>query len=417
MRRYVILMMLIALLSGVGCDKGNDDIQALGNPVKIKPVTTTSLTVNIAVPSKLNALESLDEIRAAISEKDPHIITKLTIDGKLFMQKYSPVVDGKASIMFSGLPNQGKVKIDVFFMNCRTEYGTRYYGLGDLSGQGEQTINVYPEGYEGSSDGMWLKLLPHKDGMGVMTFLDNGDPVGIGFDGYATNYLTGEKYFKVSDFRDYTTAEQDGFSPSDIAYYEGQFILGGSNMLYKISSDYKTKTQFVGEDWKHALPNDGDPISTATLKTIGDLQVQNGRLYVHCGLSTLIEIGKTNVSIIGQRYSNSLTVTQSGEAFLLSCITPEQKRTVCRVDSNGQANEQVGKASDDVPRNLIEYKDGYLIAYDDAIYYVTKSGESTQWFDTERDEFNNKHRWRIFKNAQGKIYIISDVYRKVWEVQ
>ena len=80
------------------------------------------------------------------------------------------------------------------------------------------------------------------------------------------------------------------WGPRDVAYLNGSFYLCGDNKIYKISSDYKSKTLIAGIPNQYGIPTDGDVAVNAKLKNVNDMQAIDGKLYAHVGYSTLIEV-------------------------------------------------------------------------------------------------------------------------------
>jgi hypothetical protein len=339
----------------------------------------------------------------------PTASATLFVDGIVAQRKSAPVVNGSVTLTFTGVQDSGTARLDLELIGCSVSGVTFFTGTSQIT---QNTVIVlspsYPAGSNRTSDGKLLVEIGSDD-IGRIAFNDLGQPIGFATDRWVTNYETGEK---LLDLR--TVDYESGINTEDLAYLNGLFYFGGGSTLSTFNPTTK-EWKMYGSPQLPVPTFDGDKLDSATFKTVNDLQVYNGHLFMQSNYQQIAELvdGVFKVQSAPKTIER-FCVTETGEVLVMNYYNDQGKPDVCRW--NNGSPTPIGAQNDKGQYSMIAYRDGYLISRpEDIVYFDGQT--TTTWLTPSMIDAPYFGAFYIYKNQVGQIYVCNEGSNKIWKVQ
>ena len=375
-------------------------------------VGNSTVTASLAIPADS---ATLSNIRAAAAQA--YGVGKLFVDGELFQTKTVNVSNNALTFTFTGVKDSGTAKIEIELFNCHVYGVTKFEKSGAISASLTLTPDkIFPADAKKTADGRVLKELPGTCYGGWLTFNELGQPIGKTSDNYIQNYSTGQKYFKWSDL---------AHGAADIAYLNGDMYLSNTSAIYKITN-YSVKSDYIGVYDTYGKITDGVNISAAKISGVTDMQVINNKLYFQDSqYGQILRVDGNIITVVTDLGVNfdRFTITEDGSVFALNY--PLDANTSAAVRVLGNAVAEVIYTADtsagntgmhEIPETLVKYGNSYLISAFDKIYLVN-NGVKSVWLAKSDIAPNHFPKLRIYKNANGHVFVTDETLNKIWLVQ
>jgi hypothetical protein len=247
-----------------------------------------------------------------------------------------------------------------------------------------------------------------------VSFNDLGQPIGMGNDGYVTNFITNQKYVNLSGLK----VNGNDVIPQSIVWYDGKIIIAGQNMVYQVNPGTGAASEFSGDFDSNVPTISGSTLADATFTTLRDAEVIGGKLYLTGNYNQIIRLdGDTFNVVTTVNNFDEFSITEDGEIFLLNFSDGIKYHIAKLIGSDPviQPDLDLPAPGGLATRNIVKYKDGYLRGIHGKILYI-KNGAATTWLDTAAIKGSSDGDFSIYKNHLGEIYVISDEKNKIWKL-
>ncbi len=446
MRIFKILIAVTLMSLGLsGCffkSKGSNPIGPVLPPENINVISETAetgdanLKIQIAFPNDYYSQKALDEtiaksgsatvsfvlannkIRASAAY--PQIMASLFVNDLLHSKKSFAVNGSSAEISFTNLPNTGSARVDLELFSCNIRGFTKFSGSGDLGANASiSVLPIVPDGALVTADYHMLreigvKPITYFEGPmhnPKLSFNELGQPLGVTTDGYITNMITNQKFFKM--YQPIQISEDRIWSPQHFAYLNGEFIVAGSELIYKVSLDGSVYTPWIGKPNEFRPPTDGIKITDATVPVVFGIVSQNGSVYFNSNLDTLVKVSGDILEVYGGSFWGSpISVDEFNNIYLPGTLVENEMWGVAKMTSKS-TYEFIGPPQKYQQTSIVTYENGYLIG-GKTIMQVMPDGTYRDWL-----VFVNGIRGvalYVYKNSQGKIFVTEYYSGKIWEV-
>jgi len=421
----VLIAICIISLSGCfgGGGSGGSGLNPMAPEIATAPIPeapvdaniatgTATVVIRIVLSERASERQALTSIRA--SAQAPYVQAQLYVDDKLFYSKTAAVVNGAIEIAFSNVVNSGLARVELNFVGCHLHGATKFSGQSQISQQTVISVKpIWPEGAIVTSDGRLLREVFSGSGGWPLIFDAAGNPISTVKDGYYTNLVTGQKYFRPSDMVD----NSNGFYPAATALHNGVFYMGGKEYVYTTYGDPADKKLWLGQIGKVGMVQDGTKLADAALETVRGVVSQNGVLYIHNSYQQILEVqGDTLKAYTIDVWADRISITDDNRKFFVGCGGgPDNTwQTIEALGTNSW--RRIGQPDTRPSNSVINYGDGNLIiAHPDKMYLVDSANNQTVWLTVPGTIYTDAHA-KIFKSPIGKIYVTSDRLGKIWEV-
>lgn len=338
---------------------------------------------------------------------------------KIEQVKYASVVDSSITIAFNGVVSRRNVIVRLEFFGCSIYGVKKFEGEAFIhNAEGETVIFLHTAkgaAPNKTTDGRSLIEIGQPNSLGRvisggLTFNDQGQPIGFSYEGYLTNFETGQNFFS-----------RLGVGFNHFTYFNGYLYGAGGQNVLKISLTGEIVATY-GNSLEPRNTVSGPLDSTIRFAAIDGICSWNDSLYVFNNWEQLVRIQNEYANVlftIPSSYHRGGSILDNGDIWLYLSPFAVYEKQAFRVSNTGEVLEEVGFPNSDRPKSAIRYQAGVLFACNKGIFYWD-GYKTTEWVSPYLIESNGyvvPGDFYIYKNYLGTIYVVSGYLNKIWRLE